>query len=365
MAGLLLISGCAPSFKTFKAAQPAQRGFFQHRVSASGNALLDIHQPALDTLLYVRKLNGGLGAQVTGTDQFVIVPSFNKRLYFLNPNSGAEITSLTTTSAVGSAVAIAGDLIYYAEESGGDVVVCHNLVNGKLVWRRTILDPHGSPIVDGDDLFMVSRFGKVYRLDRFTGKVHWEFDAKSQIYATVAADSTAVFFGDAAGEIVALERNSGQRRWSYATEAAIFAQPMVEDYLFAGSGDGKLHCLDKTTGAVRWITATQAAIHTTPARKDHLIVFGSDDRVVYAVNVEDGGVVWRFVTSGIIQSSPVIVGSSIIVANSAGSVYILSLDGALQREFSVRGMVTAPPAVIEDRLFVVTSQRRLYCFGAR
>ena len=94
----MTVSACAPSFKKFNQVPMHSEGFTQYRVDADGNAVISGQDIKLDTLLFDKKLNGGITAQVVGNSDFLIVPTFNKRVYFLKPRTGKEITSYATDS---------------------------------------------------------------------------------------------------------------------------------------------------------------------------------------------------------------------------------------------------------------------------
>lgn len=365
LALIVSVVGCTPSFRNFKQITPSEEGFLQHRVNANGNAVIE-SPLVLDTLLWERKLNAGIAGQVVGNAQYLVVPTYNRRLYFLNPRTGKEITSLVTESAIGSAVVLRNELIYFADEAGGDLVTCFNVVNGKKSWSLKVKDPQGAPLVDGDELFVASRDGKVYCVNRWTGVLTWSYESHRQIYAAVAADKEHVVFGTDRGELMALSRATGKLEWSFQAGGSIFAQPLLQpDLVFCGASDGIMYAVTSSSGKESWRFETTAAIHTTPVRVGDRMLFGGDDRYVYCLSADNGGKLWSYRTNAIVQSSPIAVGKSFIIANSAGSVLEFSLDGAVTKEFSIRGSVEAPAAFVDDRIYVVTPQRRLYCFGPK
>jgi outer membrane protein assembly factor BamB len=363
LAVTFLCMGCGARFTALRGVNDDNIGFHQHRGAPSGNALIDVDAGLLDTVLYSKKLNGGIGAQVVGVTNAIMVPTFNERIYFLNPDNGKERTSVLTKSTVGSAVAIAHELMYYAQEAGGDLLTCLNVATGKTIWRLKITDPLAAPIVDGDELFITSRTGFVYRINRLQGEVIWQYDAGAQCYAAPAVDCSRVYLGTSKGEILCLSRKTGDLLWTFESSMAIFAQPLIERYLFCGSGDGRLYALDVATGKQVWSFVTPSPIHTTPVITGGRLVFGSDDQNLFCLDPGSGNVLWRFETDGIVQSSPIVVGKTFICANSAGSLYQLDFDGKLLKSFKVKGSVTAPVSFVNGKLFVVTRQRMLYCFG--
>lgn len=362
--GALLICGCAPSFKKFKQVESSSGGFIQHRVNANGNAVLANENMVLDRQVFERKLNSGISAQVVGNAQYLVVPTFNKRIYFLNPQTGAEVTSLVTESSVSSAAALQNELVYYAEEAGGDRLVCFNLVTGKIVWQHRLKDPPGAPIIYGEQVFICSRDGEIHCFDRWTGDSVWVHISKRSVYSTVSVDSELVVFGTDTGEIIGLDRASGERRWTFPTQGAIFAQAMIADLVYCGSADGSMYALSRSSGELVWKFETTGQIQTTPVLIENRIVFGSDDNTVYCLDASDGAVLWQYETNGIIHASPIGAGNTFIVANSAGMVYQFGFDGTKLAEFPVRGSIEATPAFINGMLYIVTTQRRIFAFSA-
>jgi outer membrane protein assembly factor BamB len=361
----LLISACAPSFNKFEQVPKGTTGFTQYRVQADGNAVVSTLDLEVDTLLYKKKLNGGITAQVVGNSQFLIVPTFNKRVYFLNPVTGKEITSYETNSAIASAAAVRDQLVYFVDQEGGDKLTCLNLINGKIVFKRDLHDSQTPPIIADDDLFVTSRMGTLFDMNRYRGDTTWSFKANSQIYAAPAASEDIVVLGTADGVVHCLERATGKVRWEVATGATIYAQPMVADYVYCGSGDHKMYAFDKATGDLVWYFETGEAIHTTPALIANRLIFGSDDEFIYCLNAQSGDTLWTFQTDAIVQASPVVAGATVVVANGAGTVYILDLDGNLLKQFQTDGSIKSSPAVIDGRVYVTTTSRKLFCFGPR
>jgi polyvinyl alcohol dehydrogenase (cytochrome) len=71
------------------------------------------------------------------------------------------------------------------------------------------------PTVVGDRVFVGTRNGMFYALDRETGCIVWTFEADGGIRSTpvVSADDGLVFFGDSFAQMYALDAATGQQRW--------------------------------------------------------------------------------------------------------------------------------------------------------
>ncbi|MFH2055455.1 MAG: PQQ-binding-like beta-propeller repeat protein [bacterium] len=360
----LLLSGCTARFYKFPEPGLSEPGLFQSRGNPGGNAQFDGNTDLPDTMLFERRLNGGIGAQIVGNDLVVVVPTFNKRIYFLAATDGRVVSTLKTESAVGGAVAIVDELMYYAEQAGGDRLTCFNLVSGKQVWQAEVFDPSGAPVVADADLFIAGRDGTVFRLDRWTGRQIWKTEDESQIYTTVVADAEHVYYGNAAGELVCLARESGDELWRVATGGAIVASPMVADRLYCGSADGTMYALDRKSGQIVWSLETAGQIFTTPVLQGNRLFFGSHDRLVYCVDVTRGGLLWSYDVGAVMTSSPIGVNRHFICASAAGEIFAFTDEGELIGTLQTKEAIVAPLAFINGRLYVGTDSRRIYCFGS-
>jgi outer membrane protein assembly factor BamB len=232
------------------------------------------------------------------------------------------------------------------------------------VFQIKIIDPTGPLIVEGDDIYLASRTGKVYRLNRWSGDVVWSFDTGEHLYCSPTVGSGHVYLGNDHGEVICLDKDSGKKLWSFKCGGAIFTRPVMGTYLYCPSGDGILYALDLANGTLVWSFTTRGSIHTTPALTGDRLVFGSDDKVIYCLDPTNGVTLWTHETDGIVQSSPLALTSSFIVCNSAGSIYQFRHGGKLLKTTKVKGSITAPPAIIGNRLFVVTRSRLLHCLGS-
>jgi outer membrane protein assembly factor BamB len=85
---------------------------------------------------------------------------------------------------------------------------------------------------------------------------------------------------------------------------------------------------------------------------------------VHAIDARTGKEAWKFVTRARVDSSPALAGGRIFVGSSDGKLY--ALDAATGRkvwEFEAGDAITASPAIAAGRLVVGAQDGRLYCFG--
>ncbi len=74
----------------------------------------------------------------------------------------------------------------------------------------------------------------------------------------------------------------------------VFHPTVVGGKLFFGATDHQLHCMDLKTGATEWTYFTGAPIRLAPSVVNGRVYFGSDDGHVYCVNAATGKSHWQF-----------------------------------------------------------------------
>ncbi|MCP4118391.1 MAG: PQQ-binding-like beta-propeller repeat protein [Desulfobacteraceae bacterium] len=141
--------------------------------------------------------------------------------------------------------------------------------------------------------------------------------------------------------------------------------------------NGKMHRVTKQLECIRigvanWkFTAGDSlgCIESTPALSpDGATVYvGSEDQHLYAVNTEDGTEVWRFPTSGPVNSSPAVDSSgNIFFGSEDGTVYCVTPGGNLTWSHGTGDSIYSSPALDQDqnRLYIGSADSCLYALDS-
>jgi polyvinyl alcohol dehydrogenase (cytochrome) len=118
--------------------------------------------------------------------------------------------------------------------------------------------------------------------------------------------------GSNAGEVRLSPENAGKLRLLWKQRLGegnvLAAQPIVKgDTVYVGSWDGFLYALNKADGSVRWkkdlgrtiskrCVPDTAGITSAPAVTENAVYIGGGDDQFYALNPQDGEVLWKFKT---------------------------------------------------------------------
>jgi len=149
-----------------------------------------------------------------------------------------------------SSVSVRGNRLYTMghqpgeKKTGKDIVYCLDAQTGKEIWQHAypcetgkFKGPRATPVLDGSNLYTVSRLGVVHCLDAASGKVKWKTD-------------------------VLAETGNKNIRWGISSSAVIDG-----DLLLLNIGDAGT-ALDKATGKVVWKSIGKAS-YASPVLFDH------------------------------------------------------------------------------------------------
>ena len=178
-----------------------------------------------------------------------------------------------------SGISVSKGRVYTMFSKGNDeFVVCLNATDGQEIWRFRSDDnyhegqggngPRATPTIDGDLLFTISAYGKLYALNAGNGEKVWSHDLQQKFgsdmprwgFSTSPLVEGDLLLVEAGGKgeksIVAFEKKNGEVMWSshkdklgYSSPIAITVQGVRQIICFTGT---KLVSVSPTDGTIYW-----------------------------------------------------------------------------------------------------------------
>lgn len=91
-------------------------------------------------------------------------------------------------------------------------------------------------------------------------------------------------------------------------------------------------------GPALWKYRTGGKIFSSPLLYRNLVVFGSEDKALYALDALTGRMAWKFTSGGPVYGSPAIMGDKVFFVSYDGNLYALDVkSGRLQWKFRTGG----------------------------
>lgn len=276
-----------------------------------------------------------------------------------------------TGGPIWSSPALGDDAVYVGSNDG--FVYGLVLRSGRLVWRfKTGGSVFGAPTLDGRALYVLSDDGFLYKLDRRTGTLLWRFDTHGgslvrQIQASgpapydrLASAATVagalVYIGSADGRLYAVERASGRERWHFATQGVVRSTPAVAaGRVFIGSYDHHVYAVGAESGTLDWQYDTLEPVVSSPLVVAGSVYVGSRSSDLFALDASTGAVRWRyFYWSSWVESSARLH-DGVLYVGSSDYEALLAIDaarGTTVWKCSVGGEGWPSPAVTADLVYM-------------
>jgi outer membrane protein assembly factor BamB len=94
-------------------------------------------------------------------------------------------------------------------------------------------------------------------------------------------------------------KSLGDVKWRFKTGGKVFSSPVICDGVaLIGSEDKNLYAVDVNTGKKRWQFKTGGAVHSSPALSNNTVFVGSFDGYFYALDFATGKQKWKLQTAG-------------------------------------------------------------------
>ncbi|MBN1402879.1 MAG: PQQ-binding-like beta-propeller repeat protein [Opitutales bacterium] len=256
-------------------------------------------------------------------------------------------------------------------------------------WEYKAGGPIISSATESDGvIFFGSDDRKMRALDADSGTEKWVFATGGKIRSTPAVEQGLVVFISYDGIIYALDEKSGKERWRFQTagerhfeakgihgsKPATQTVPdfwdcyqssasVVDGIAYIGSGDGCMYALNLADGDLAWKFQTGDVVHTSPAVADGIVYFGSWDTYLYALDAKSGAEIWRFKTGDDlekhnrtgIQSSPTVCEGTVYFGCRDFNFYALDAKSGEEKWKSNLTWVNATPAIWDGKVYYGTS----------
>lgn len=256
---------------------------------------------------------------------------------------------------------------------------------GEGISKRDIM--LASPVVSGNNIFVMDSKGVVSAFDLKSGKRLWENTLKANIggfkeakskASGLAVDGNTLFATTGVGGVFAMNTETGAPKWRKVMDSPIRIAPTVTNgMLLIQTVDNKIYALDKTNGQELWkfgvaLEDTVIAGGASPAydSEDNIVIAGFSNGEIVVLNAAVGTPLWSamLVSNKQVNSSteintvaayPIIEDGIIYAISNSSNMLALDVrtgDKIWEKEIgSMQNMLLAG-----DYLFVISNRNILY-----
>lgn len=300
----------------------------------------------------------------------VLVAGSEGTVLLIDAKTGAEVWRIALKTKLSAGVGFDGR--YAAVVAADNTLIA--LDAGKELWRQKLAAlTLTAPLVAGGRVFVNSADRTISAFDGTSGRKLWQQERRGdalvlqQSGVLLAVGDTLVI--GAGGNLIGLQPSNGNALWNGAIASSRGTNDVerLVDLVAGVSREGNqlcvrafqaaIGCVDATKGSVLW---SKPAVGSTGISGDATTVYGTEaDGKLVAWRREDGERLW--VSERLrhrVLSAPLLLGRSIVVGESDGTVHFLSrVDASPLNRVSTDGsaIVTAP--IVAGQTLVVVTQR--------
>lgn len=318
----------------------------------------------------------------SGDGSRVYAASHDGNVSAFNPENGKRfwVTELDLTLSAGPGI---GDGLLVVAGYDGDLIAL-NVKDGQELWRTRIgAESLAKPVIDDDRVIVYTIDGRLRVYSAFDGRQLWVLE-QSVPALTQRGSAAPIVVGNTIitgfdnGRLLAVDLDDGILEWE-----AVLTPPsgrsdlerladidgslaVVGQDIYAAGFNGRLASLAVESGQVLWTRDISSATGVS-VDWNNIYTVGDSGEVI-AVLRRNGDDVWR--QESLLRrepTPPVPFSTAVVVGDFEGYVHFFNnFDGRpVARERIGGGMISGPPLVMGDKLFVQSENGTLAAFAVR
>lgn len=223
--------------------------------------------------------------------------------------------------------------------------------------------------VGSGGVFLALAGGRVISMDRKDGSLLWSSEPGGTITVPLLLTGRGLLVATGSsgggGVLRLLDQTTGLTLWS-RQYAAAFAGPLVDDggRIYAGSIDGSLMSLSSQDGELIWRFPTQGVVRSRPLISGDALFFGSDDGAFRSLESQTGKEKWRVQTGAGISGSADTDGRTVYFGSGDGYVRAIDISsGKLKWNARTGASISSAPVIADDLLILGSLDNFVYALS--
>jgi len=234
-----------------------------------------------------------VGSPVVAGDA-VYVGDSEGTIYALDAVSGNKRWEFETGGRIWTSPAVSDGVVYVGNYDGSLYALSSR--DGSQLWKfESPAAIASSPVVSGDNVFLGTFDRYLYAIGSADGEERWRFEGENWFWASSLVKDNVVYAGCLDHKIYALEVRTGKELWQFVTDSPIVSTPvLVDNLLVVVSQSGETYILEADSGALERTVSIGYSVMAPLYAGGNMVYIHARDRYVYAIDVQNGEIAWRF-----------------------------------------------------------------------
>ncbi|MFC2093334.1 PQQ-binding-like beta-propeller repeat protein [Bacteroidota bacterium] len=266
------------------------------------------------------------------------------------------------------------DGILFSSNLKGEVFAI-DVTTGKSIGRFSTpgKTSYSTPIIFNDNIIIAFSSSDLYSILSYNilqGEVIWIRQLGWIKSSPILIDEEIIVCATN-GKIFKLDALSGNKIWEYSEggnnieRKSFNTSPVAcNQFVVAGNINYYLYAVNISDGKLRWKFKTNGAIYSDASVFENKIYFASDDLNYYCLDTT-GNLLWKKPIKTKSLSSSTFYNDKVITAGINGSIIAMDKNtGELLWTSQTNGSVWASPLLQGDKIFIGSFDRNFYCIDA-
>ncbi len=301
-----------------------------------------------------------------------------------NTNSSKSIATLSPPFAVlwdydtevgypSNSLSISDGILFSSNLKGE--VFAIDVTTGKSIGRFSTpgKTSYSTPIIYNDNIIVAFSSSDRYSILSYNilqGEIKWKRQLGWIMSSPVLIDEEIIVCS-ITGKIYKLDALSGNKIWEYSERndsikrKSFYTSPVAcNQFVVAGNVNNYLYAVNISDGKLRWRFKTNGSINSDASVFEDKIYFTSDDLNFYCLDTA-GNLLWKKPMETKSLSSSTFFNEKVITAGIDGNIIAMSKKtGELLWTFQTKGAVWASPLLQGEKIFIGSFDRNFYCIDA-
>ncbi len=324
--------------------------------------------PEQPELLWTFEARGDIEGSPVIYEGIIYATALDSLLYALDLHSGKLKWKYPALAETKASPAVSNGIVYFGDEAGAFHAV--DIATGKRKWLfQTDAGVISSANFYQDRVLFGSYDNHLYCLDA-NGKLLWKLETDGYIHATptIFGEFAVVAGCDGYFRIVRI-RDGVEIKQAQAGAYVAASAAVLGERAYVGTFGNRVMCLDLNSASVVWEydhPQRDFPFFASAAVTNEIVIACGRDKIVHALNPQDGKALWTHSAKTKIEASPVIAGNRVFVAVANGDLLALDLKtGKVNWQFESGSSFVASPAVAQGKLVIGSTDGVIYCFGGK
>jgi outer membrane protein assembly factor BamB len=173
------------------------------------------------------------------------------------------------------------------------------------------------PTAVNDTVYFGTPMRFIYAVDAHTGKEKWKFELGASISGAPTVGDGKIFVGQQGGEdeYYCLEAETGKKIWDTKLDWVWGSATYSDGMVYVPGIDGYAWALDAENGHVVWKQPFSMSVCSEPAVEGDIVIFGCWDNYLKAFDKKTGKLLWQYNGAGTDSGVAIIKNGRVYVKN--------------------------------------------------